>query len=253
MKKWFIILLFFAANALAEPPMMTKVINLQYRTANQIIPLIQPLLHEGERVSGSGQTLVVKVAPQTLTQLRSVLHQLDKPPITFQITVYQGDPDWLSTQNSDTQIINTPSHSNQRQQQSVTVMNGESAFVSTGQDQPVVSSVGVGFQTGISYDRRLVQNGLVVEPSLQGQQVRLKVRRIRERDSRVSSQEFDQQQVVTTVMVPLDKWVSLASPQGNSPVSSNTQIVRAGDQFPQNSTLYIKVNVVGDSSSDSDN
>lgn len=244
MKKWLIGLLFLAANAFADSTMITKVIELHYQTAEHVVQLVQPLLNNGEQISGSGQTLIVKVTPDTLTQLREILHKLDQPPVTFQISIYQGDPDWLNQQNDNTLVITTPSHSDQLQRQSVTVMNGESAFVSTGQDQPVLSSVGIGFWTGVSYDRRLVQNGLLVQPSLQGQQVKLKVRRIREQDDPVVNQQFDQQQVDTTIMVPLNKWVSLASPQGSQPVDSSTEIIRAGNQFSQNSTLYIKVNLV---------
>ncbi len=247
MKKWLVSLLFFTVNVFAQSSMITKVIDLRYQNADHIIPLVQPLLQNGEEISGSGQTLVVKVLPNTLTQLRTVLHKLDQPPVTFKITIYQGDPDWLDTQNNDSTIstVSTESRSNQLQSQSVTVMNGESAFVSTGQDQPVVSSVSAGWAPGISYDRRMVQNGLLVQPVLQGEQVKLSVRRMRQQDSRVSSQQFDDQQVVTTVMVPLNQWVSLASVQGSQPsASSTTQVIRVGDQFSQNSTLYIKVNVV---------
>lgn len=97
---------------------------------------------------------------------------------------------------------------------------------------------------GVSYDRRLKQNGLLVEPTLHRQQVKLKVRRIREQNSPVVNQQFDSQQMVTTVMVPLNKWMPLFSPQGSEPVDSSTIIIRAGNQFIQNSTLYIKVNPV---------
>lgn len=251
MKRWLIGLLFLVTNAFAQPPMITKVIELHYQNAERIVQLIQPILQDGEQISGSGQTLIVKVSPATLTQLRAVLHKLDQPPVTFEITVFQGDPDWLSTENDNTISISTSSQRTQQRRQSVQVMNGESAFVSTGQDQPVISSVGVGFwNTGISYDRRLVQNGLLVEPVLQGQRVKLTVRRVREQDSQVSNQQFDEQQVDTTVMVPLNQWVSLASAQGGAPVNdSNTITIHAGDQFVQNSTLYIKVTIVGKTSS----
>ncbi|WP_115304869.1 MULTISPECIES: type II/III secretion system protein [Legionella] len=245
MKKRIFLWMFIAITAFAQPTMMTKVMQLNYQNADHIIQLIQPLLEEGEQISGSGQTLVVKVSPDTMTQLRAVLHKLDQPPVTFQISIYQGDPDWLS-QNGDNAItITTPSHSDQLQHQTVTVMNGESAFVSTGEDQPVLSSAGIGFWgAGVSYDRRLKQNGLLVEPTLHRQQVKLKVRRIREQNSPVVNQQFDSQQMVTTVMVPLNKWMPLFSPQGSEPVDSSTIIIRAGNQFIQNSTLYIKVNPV---------
>ncbi|CEK11687.1 type II/III secretion system protein [Legionella hackeliae] len=244
MRKWLLCLFFIATNALALP-LMTKVIQLNYQNADTVIQLVQPLLQDGEQITGNGQTLVVKVTPQTLTQLRVLLNKIDQPPVTFEITIFQGDPDWLSTQNSNTIVISTSSQQNQQRRQSVQVMNGQSAFISTGQDQPVISSVGIGWWgPGISYDRRLVQDGLLVEPTLQGQKVKLTVRRIREQDSRVSNQQFDQQQVMTTVMVPLNKWVSLSSPQGDAPADSNTEVIRAGDQFQQNSTLYIKVSIV---------
>ncbi|KTC87436.1 type II/III secretion system protein [Legionella drozanskii LLAP-1] len=252
MKKWIFAWMFIVATAFAQSAMITKVIQLQYQNADHMIQLIQPLLGAGEQISGSGQTLIVKVTPDTLTQLRAVLHKLDQPPVTFEISIYQGDPDWLSQNDENTITITTPSHSDQRQRQSVTVMNGESAFVSTGADQPVLSSAGIGFWgAGVSYDRRLTQDGLLVEPTLQGQQVKLKVRRIREQDNPVVNQQFDNQQVMTTVMVPLNKWVPLASPQGSDPVDSSTQIIRAGNQFSQNSTLYIRVNVVQQPTSDS--
>lgn len=249
MKKWFIGLLFLAMNVWADQ-MITKVIELNYQNADNVIRLVQPLLQDGEQITGSGQTLVVKVTPQTLTQLRTVLHKLDQPPVTFEITVFQGDPDWLNGQNNNDMVISTSSQSQQRRRQSVTVMNGESAFVSTGEDQPVLSSVGIGFWgTGVSYDRRLVQNGLLVEPVLQGQKVKLTVRRVREQDSQVVNQQFDEQKVNTTVMVPLNQWVPLASAEGSAPADSNTITIHAGNQYSQNSTLYIKVRIVQKESS----
>lgn len=248
MKNW-IFILCLMANSLFAATMITKVIELHYQNAPAIIALIKPLLQQGEQVTGSGQTLIVKVSPETMTQLRAVLHELDKPPVTFQITVFQGDPNWLARQNSNSIVISTPSPNNQQRRQSVTVMNGESAFVSTGQDQPVVSAVGVGFWTGVSYDRRLVQNGLLIAPILQGQKVKLSIKRIREQDSNISDQQFNEQKVITTVMVPLNQWVSLASAEGNAPADANTMVISTGNQFSQNSTLYIKVTVVGKVSS----
>ncbi|VEG91032.1 secretin N-terminal domain-containing protein [Legionella spiritensis] len=249
MKKWILVLWFVAVQVIAAP-MITKVIDLHYQNADQVIKLIQPLLTDGEKVSGSEQTLIVKVTPQTLTQLRAVLHKIDQPPVTFKISVHQGDSNWLASQHDDAMVISTQMPTNQPQNQSVTVMNGESAFVSTGEDQPVLSSVGIGWFTGVNYDRRLLQNGLLVEPVLQGQKVKLTVKRIREQDSYTSNQNFNEQKVMTTVLVPLDQWVVLASADGSQPTAdSNTMVYTAGSTYQQNSTLYIKVNVVGKTSS----
>lgn len=243
---WLISFCLFIHPSFADSDLITKVISLNYQNADKIIQLVQPILQNGEQITGSGQTLIVKVSPDTLTQLRVILHKLDVPPVSFQITIHQGDINWLNNQDDNSISISTNGANTEPQNQSVTVMNGESAFVSTGQDQPVLSSAGIGFwQSGVSYDRRLVQNGLLVAPELQGQQVKLSLRRVRQQDSQASNQSFDQQQVMTTIMVPLNQWVPLASAQNGEPMSnSNSQVISAGNQYSQNSTLFVKVNVI---------
>lgn len=243
----FLLLLWFVSSCTFASQMITKVINLTYQQAQTIIQLVNPILQPGEQITGTGQTLIVKVSPETLTQLRVIIHKLDQPPITLQINIYQGDPNWLNNQSDVNMSISTQSRARQKRSQSVTVMNGESAFVSTGDNQPVVSNVGIGFfGAGVSYQRHLVQNGLLVEPTLQGQQVKLVIRRVRQQNSPASDQAFNEQQVNTTVLVPLNQWVPLASAEGAQPdINPNTRSIHAGPQFSHNSTLYIRVIVVG--------
>lgn len=223
---------------------ISKVIELHYQNANTVIKLITPLLGPGDRVSGDGQTLVVNVSPDTLTKIRAVLHRLDTPPVTFKVSVYQGDPDWLATRKRSNRIISTNSTVEQQRYQSVQVTNGESAVISTGTNQPEVSSVGIGLWTGVNYNRRVVQNGLLVEPVLQGARVKLTLRRLREQNSLADNQSYDEQRVSTTLTVPLDQWVSLATAQGAPAAPSTTRVYRAGYTYGQNSTLFIKVGIV---------
>ena len=230
--------------------MITKVIQLNYQQAATIIHLVQPLLADGEQITGSGQTIVVKVMPNTLTQLRVILQKVDQPPVTFQVSIYQGDPNWLNDQNNSDFTISTNSQRQQQRSQSVTVMNGESAFISTGQDQPVISNVGIGWwSAGVSYQRQVVQSGVLVEPTLQGQKVKLSVRRVRQQNNDTNNQSVDMQQVMTTVMVPLNQWVSLGSAQNAQQANDTTQVVSVGNNFTNSATLYIKVSIVGGSNS----
>lgn len=238
------LLFFLLAGSACAAPMITKVIDLHYQNAAQVIELVKPLLNEGEQITGSGQTLIVNVSLTTLTMLRQVLHRLDVPPVVFEVTVFQGDPDWLSTQDGYTTTISTASQTTQRRRQSITVMNGESAWVSTDESQPVIRSVGVGLWTGVTYDRHLVQNGLLIEPTLQGNKVKITIRRVRQQTSPVNNQVFDEQKVETTLLIPLDQWVALASAQGSAPAEPGTEVIHAGNPFTQNATLYIKVRVI---------
>ncbi|TAL63994.1 MAG: type II/III secretion system protein [Legionella sp.] len=243
-KAWLLGFILLSSNVFAQEGNISKVINLNYVSADKVIQLVQPLLQPGEKVSGNGQTLVVNVSPQTLTQIRTVLNQLDVAPITFNVSIYQGDPNWLSAQNNNTVSYSTQPQYEVQRTQSVKVMSGESAFVSTDQQVPIVSSVGVGFFTGISYQQHNIKNGLLVKPVLQGSQVKLTIRRARDQQDPSSSQVFDNQNIDTTVMAPLNKWVSLGSAEGAPNSDPTATSYTTGRPFSQNSTLYIKVSVV---------
>lgn len=239
---WFAGLLFLASNVFADN--IAKVINLQYIPAEKVVKLMLPMLKSGERISGTGQTLLVNVEPQTMTQIRTLLHQIDVAPVTFNVSIYQGDAQWLSRQNNNSVTYSTQSRAQQVRSQSVRVMSGESAFIDTNQEVPIVTSVGAGFFTGISYQQHQVKNGVLVRPVLRGSQVQLSVRRIREQIAPAGGQQFDNQNVDTTLMVPLNQWVALGSPEGAEPVDNSSTSYSAGRTFAVQSTLYVKVTVL---------
>ena len=241
-----IIFLFFASNVFSQT-IITKVIQLHYIPATQAIKLIQPLMQSGEKLSGSGQTLIAKVTPETLTQIRTILHQIDVAPVSFNVSVYQGDPQWLSTQNNTSVNYSTQAPSQMLQSQSVKVNSGSSALVTMNQEVPIVSSVGAGYFTGISYQQHKVNNGILVSPVLRGSQVELTVRRLREQINPAGGQQFDNQKIETTVMIPLNKWVSLGSPEGAQQTDNSSTSFSAGNTFAQQSTLYVKVSLINNS------
>lgn len=244
MKRFWLIGFLFLANNVFCQTLITKVIELQYVPVQKVIQLVDPLLQPEEKISGAGQTLVVKVTPQTLTQIRLLLHQIDVPPVTFKISIYQGDPNWLSAQNNNSVVYSSQSPSEMLRSQSVQVMSGESAFISTDEEVPIVSDVGVGFFTGIAYQQHQIKNGLLVKPTMRGSQVQLKVRRVREQQDASGGQQFDSQNIDTTLMVPLNKWVSLGTPEGSQESDPTTISYTSAVPFTQQQTLYIKVSVV---------
>ncbi|MFT4059000.1 MAG: type II/III secretion system protein [Legionella sp.] len=248
MKRVLLIGLLFIATQVFSQPMITKMIQLHYISAEQAIKIMQPLMQSGEKLSGTGQTLIAKVSEQTLTQMRTVLHQVDVPPVTFNISVYQGDPQWLSTQNDGSVNYSTQTQSQMLQSQSVQVMNGDSALVAMNQEVPIVTSVGAGYFSGISYQQHQIRNGILVHPVLRGSQVQLNVRHLREQANPAGGQQFDNQKIDTTVMVPLNKWVSLGNPEGAQTTDNSSTYYNAGNTFAQQSALYIKVTIVGSSS-----
>lgn len=245
MKRLGIICLFFLTiQVFASQSLMTKVIQLQYISATQAMQLMNALMQPGEQLSGSGHTLVAKVSPQTLTHIREVLHQVDVPPVTFNISVYQGDPQWLSSQNNNSVTYSTQTQSQMLQNQSVRVMSGNSALVTLDQEAPIVTSIG-GFYSGVTYEQHQVKNGMLVHPVLRGKQVQLTIRRLREQNNPAGGQQFDNQKMETTVMVPLNKWVSLGTTMGAEETDNSSTSYSAGNTFATQSTLYIRVSIVG--------
>jgi type II secretory pathway component GspD/PulD (secretin) len=82
------LLTLFAPQAMAQATVL-EVIPLKYRTAEQVIPLIQPMLaHEGS-VSGLQNQLIVRTTPGNLAEIRRILASVDTMPRRLLITVRQ--------------------------------------------------------------------------------------------------------------------------------------------------------------------
>ena len=79
MRRCILGLMFLATNVLAQS-LVLKIVKLHYVQAEQVKELIRPLMSAREEMSGSEQIFILKVMPQTLTNIRTILHQIDVPP-----------------------------------------------------------------------------------------------------------------------------------------------------------------------------
>lgn len=75
-------------GALAQQTVL-EVIPLRYRTAPEVIPIIQPLLPAGGSVSGLQGQLVIRTTPSNLEEIKRILERLDTAPRQLLITVRQ--------------------------------------------------------------------------------------------------------------------------------------------------------------------
>jgi len=68
-----------------------KVIQLQHRPVDEIIPLIKPMLEKtGGAVAGTGYKLIIRAQNTDITQITSLVQQLDTPPKQLRITLRQS-------------------------------------------------------------------------------------------------------------------------------------------------------------------
>lgn len=85
---WLLALVLFAAAALAQE--RVEVIVLKYRTAEQVIPILQPLVGTEGAVTGMQNKLIVRASPERLAQIKDILARIDTQPRRLMITVRQN-------------------------------------------------------------------------------------------------------------------------------------------------------------------
>jgi type II secretory pathway component GspD/PulD (secretin) len=66
-----------------------EVIPLKYRTVEQVIPVLKPLLDKGGTLSGMQSQLIIRTTPANLAEIKQVLATLDAMPRRLMITVRQ--------------------------------------------------------------------------------------------------------------------------------------------------------------------
>lgn len=191
------VLLFCAAGAALSQSSVLEVIPLRYRSAQEVIPIIQPMLAREGSVSGLQGQLVVRTTPANLEEIKHILASIDTAPRQLLITVRQ-DADTDRSRSSaevsgsvggergrvtipgsrDTRggnvvlrdgddrvrarVEESSSTASDRNTQTVRVMEGREAFVSVGQSVPVRAR----------QVRRTVVGGQVVEQVVEDTQYR---------------------------------------------------------------------------------
>ena len=67
-----------------------EVVQLQHRSADEVLPLIRPLLANDEVANGMGYQLILRTSPETLAQIKQVLASVDSAPRRLRISVMQN-------------------------------------------------------------------------------------------------------------------------------------------------------------------
>lgn len=134
-----------------------EVIDLRYRNAQEVLPLLQSFVVKEGSINALDNRLVVRTTPQNLAELKQILAGIDRRPRQLRITVTQdidrtvsarrgevsgtiGTGDTVSTGRAKGKVLNSANADVQRNGQTVTVMEGNSAYISVGQTVPVVTN-----------------------------------------------------------------------------------------------------------------
>ena len=78
--------------------MKLEIIDLKYRSANEVVPLIKPFVSKRGTVTGNNYKLIIRTSPDNLAQIKKILRDIDKAPRRLLISVRQ-DNSRYSTQH----------------------------------------------------------------------------------------------------------------------------------------------------------
>jgi hypothetical protein len=263
-----------AGGAIAQ--MSVEVIALKYRTAEEVIPMLQPMLAKGGSLSGLRGQLVVRTTPANLAELRRVLATVDAAPRRLLISVAQDSaydatrrgaeisgslraednlrltiPGGTTTPRDGLQarIYDSRSLDNVRVTQTVQVLEGRSAFINSGAEVPAlprrtVRSVVNGRvvdQVVDDVQYRSADTGFQVTPRVTGDIVTLDVSPQREAFVQGVPGVVDVQRVVSTVSGRLGEWIELAAISQSRESDREVILGRAGGTRTQSRSVLVKV------------
>lgn len=199
---------------------VVEVIRLQHRTAEHVLPLVQPLASPGT-VSGSGNELVVRTTRSNLAELRKVIAELDRAPRQLTVTVRQdAELDPASGHASAARSYGTRSADSDRSVQRVQVSEGRSAYVYVGESVPVVLRRGGRLvrEGGRVVDEPVVMiretvSGFVVRPRVNGESVSLDIEPRHDLPGTQGRGSVELQRIATTVSGRIGAWIELGAIQ----------------------------------------
>ena len=194
-----------------------EVIELKYRSAEEIVPVIRPMLAKEGSVSAFRNQLVVRTTASNLAQIRRIVASLDMPARRLLITVRQESG--ADREQQGARVYSTRSAEDDRNTQSVQALDGGVAFIRSGESRPVpnpqVLSTVIGGrvipQVAGTVEYRDVASGFYVRPRLAGNRVTVEIAAQREAFDLQGQGATIARRIVTTVSGALGEWIEIAS------------------------------------------
>ncbi|MHB1231931.1 MAG: secretin N-terminal domain-containing protein [Burkholderiales bacterium] len=280
-RRVFIFLCLLGCTPFAFAQDKIEVITLNYRAAEQVIPIIQPLLDKDGAVTGMQNRLIIRTSPANLAQIKCVLAQIDTQPKRLMITVRQSTTrDALARESSvygtvggeggrmtlpqtpgaadarvevggernraGAKITSTRDIENSADVQKVQVLEGNPAFIRVGQSVPyrgrTVYRDARGTTVVDDTQFKDVTSGFYVLPRVSGDRVILEINP--QRDTLGSHGAVNIQQAATTLSGRLGEWIELGGIGQQADTSGSGTVYSTRDASTDNRSIFVKVEEV---------
>lgn len=268
LSRWLLLLALYAASGLAVAAGM-EIITLKYRTAEQVIPVIRPLVAPGGTVSGMQNQLILRTTKANLEDIRKVLASLDALPRRLMIYVRQeaeaadtqrgaelagsvsggavvagNQPPGQERRGVTARIYESRGATDDRITQQLQVLEGNPAYIHVGQSVPVpVQTVTRGVNGLMVTDTvayRDFATGFEVVPRVSGEHVLLDISPRRETPVG-SLGGADIQRAVTTARGRLGEWFELGGSIRDESRSDAGLLIGAAGTRKDNRRIWVKV------------
>ena len=275
----FLFFTIFAPISVAES-MKIEMIPMKNRMVDDVIPIIKPLIIKGGTVTGMNNQLILKTTPSNIELIKSILEQIDNAPRKLLISVKRNNdnefnkeeggfsikydsknikiesPDTgeqgiiIQSGRNDGDVIRYRKSIEQNQEQEsnifyVNALEGNPAFINTGQLMPVRSQTTVTasgttvVQENIKYHN--INSGFYVTPKLQADNVVLTISPKFTELNKNEKNVINVQNVSTTVHGRLGKWISIGGVNQSSNNSDKRNLINKEQYNSEKSNIFVKV------------
>jgi type II secretory pathway component GspD/PulD (secretin) len=221
---------------------IVEVIELQNRPATEIVPLLQPLLSNGDQAIENGFNLLLKTEPNRLANLRSLISKLDIRQHNLLISVLQHSTKSAAELNSEASIAitagaiemqgynaDTRNLSSNRSLQQLRTLEGQPAHIETGLQRQVENAAiynnGYGYPVvGYTTQQQQATTGFAVIPRLSAsQEVLIEIEPWSDHFLRGSGSgsAIEIQNANTSIRAQLGEWVEIAGTGNGVQTESN--------------------------------
>lgn len=250
-----------------------KIISLQHRFANDLLPVIQPLVGEEGTVSAMQNNLIIRANPKNMAEIEQIISTLDTPRQNLKITVSRNSSQSLQRNNTaisgrkrignvtvetgefsggsrrvmrDGVAVNIESQrnsSNTNNQQFIQVLDGEKAFISVGQSIPYtqewISLAGRYVHTRRTTELISIDTGFAVRPRAIGDLIELEVTPRFSQINQGGAIEFET--LSTVIRSKRGEWLDLGSIMQQKDDVSQAILSWQSNDLSSSSQLLIKV------------
>ena len=249
-----------------------QIIDLKNRPADEIIPVIKPMLKPNDAITGTGYQLFLRTDAKTLEEVTRLLQVMDKAPRNLVIKVRNN-----LESNSKSTDINTSANyeviddvrvvvgdnpprdngaevrvnsnkntTNRNTEHMIRVIEGGKAFITAGEIRPYEHRTIIRHRNGVSVydsvDYQDVTSGFYVTPRLTGNNnVSLQVQPHYRTISDKRSGTVDVQEVDTTLETKLGEWVQIGGIDTDENSKDSGILSTSSNSGSKQSAIFVKV------------